>query len=51
MRPPPSIAAALPACLLLASCSQIIPEPGFDARTADQTVRNLTFKMSDRSSG
>jgi len=29
--------------LALAACRQMIPDPVFDARTADQTVRNLTF--------
>jgi polysaccharide export outer membrane protein len=30
-------------CLAGTSCQQVIPKPQFDARKADQTVRNLTF--------
>lgn len=29
--------------LAVSGCRQLIPDPSFDARTTDQTVRNLTF--------
>ncbi|GAA5482041.1 polysaccharide biosynthesis/export family protein [Haloferula sargassicola] len=43
MRRLSNLLAALTVCLLAVSCSQIIPRPDFDARTADQTVKNLNF--------
>ncbi len=39
----PSIASVALLSLLAAACQQIIPKSQFDARGADQTVRNLTF--------
>ncbi|MCB1131491.1 MAG: polysaccharide biosynthesis/export family protein, partial [Verrucomicrobiae bacterium] len=34
---------SLVSLLLTASCTQIIPKPGFDARAADREVRELGF--------
>lgn len=39
----PVLSAIAAACLLGPACQQTIPKSEFDARTTDQTVRNLTF--------
>ncbi len=43
IRTPATLALLLAAAITMVACRQSIPNPQFDARKTDQTVRNLTF--------